>query len=191
MKRTIFGVFLLFVFCFVGPVYSGTDKKDECNTEKKKVAIGSAFYEQGNLKKMLIGRLQERGYEVKDFTEGDPAKKLDYPGIADLLAGEVSKGNYDKGILICGTGMGMSIVANKHPRVYAALVEDEYAARYSRIFNNSNVLCFGQFVTAPEKAVDILDVWLVTKFADHPKWGDYCRNIALPQIADIEKKVFK
>lgn len=191
MKRTIFIVFLLFAFCFALPAYSETDKKDKCNTEEKKVAIGSAFYEQGNLKKTLIGRLQERGYEVKDFTAGDPAKKLDYPGIADQVAGEVSKGNYDKGILICGTGMGMSIVANKHPRVYAALVEDQYAARYSRIFNNSNVLCFGQFVTAPEKAVDILDTWLDTKFADHPKWGEYCRDVALPQITAIEKKVFK
>jgi len=191
MKRTIFGVFLLVVFCIAMPAYSETDKKGECNTEKKKVAIGSAFYEQGNLKKALIGRLQERGYEVRDFTEGDPAKKLDYPGIADQVAVEVSKDNYDKGILICGTGMGMSIVANKHPGVYAALVEDEYAARYSRIFNNSNVLCFGQFVTAPEKAVDILDVWIDTKFADHLEWGDYCRNIALPQITKIEKKVFK
>ncbi|MBW1818178.1 MAG: hypothetical protein JRJ60_13590 [Deltaproteobacteria bacterium] len=56
---------------------------------------------------------------------------------------------------------------------------------------NSNVLCFGQFVTATEKAVDILDVWLDTKFADHAKWGDYCRDVALPQITAIEKKVFK
>ena len=191
MKRSIFAVFLLFAFCIAMPAYSETVQKDKADATKKKVAIGSAFYEQGGLKKALIERLRERGYEVKDLTEGDPAKKLDYPGIADQVAVEVSNGSYDKGILICGTGMGMSIVANKHPRVYAALVEDEYAARYSRIFNNSNVLCFGQFVTAPEKAVDILDVWIDTKFADHPKWGDYCRNVALPQIAGIEKKVFK
>ena len=191
MKRSIFVVFLLFAFCIAVPAYSETVQKGTADASKKKIAIGSAFYEQGNLKKMLIERLRKRGYQVKDFTEGDPAKKLDYPGIADQVAVEVSNGHYDKGILICGTGMGMSIVANKHPRVYAALVEDEYAARYSRIFNNSNVLCFGQFVTAPEKAVDILDVWIDTKFADHPKWGDYCRNIALPQITKIEKKVFK
>ena len=140
MKRKIFVVFLLFAFCFALPAYSETVQKGKTDATKTKIAIGSAFYEQGNLKKTLIGRLQERGYEVKDFTEGDPAKKLDYPGIADQVAVEVSKGNYDKGILICGTGMGMSIVANKRPRVYAALVEDEYAARYSRIFNNSNFL---------------------------------------------------
>jgi ribose 5-phosphate isomerase B len=191
MKRSIFVVFLLFAFCIAVPAYSETVQEETADASKKKIAIGSAFYEQGNLKKMLLERLRKRGYEVKDFTEGNPAKKLDYPGIADQVAVEVSNGHYDKGILICGTGMGMSIVANKHPRVYAALVEDEYAARYSRIFNNSNVLCFGQFVTAPEKAVDILDVWIDTKFADHPKWGDYCRNIALPQITKIEKKVFK
>ncbi|MDM8524105.1 RpiB/LacA/LacB family sugar-phosphate isomerase [Desulfococcaceae bacterium HSG8] len=188
MKRTIMGVVLLFAFCLTVPAYSGSDQKDAA---KMKVAVGSAFYGQGELKKTLIGRLREKGCEVRDFTEGDPAKKLDYPGIADQVAAEVSKGNYDRGILICGTGMGMSIVANKHPRVYAALVEDEYAARYSRIFNNSNVLCLGQFVTAPEKAADILDTWLDAKFADHPKWGKYCRETALPQIAEIEKKVFK
>ena len=82
MKRTIFGVFLLFAFCSAMPAYSETDQKDKADATKTKIAIGSAFYEQGNLKKTLIGRLQERGYEVKDFTEGDPAKKLDYPGIA-------------------------------------------------------------------------------------------------------------
>ena len=75
--------------------------------------------------------------------------------------------------------------------MYAALVEDGYAARYSRIFNNSNVLCLGQFVTAPEKAVDILDTWLDAEFADHTKWGQYCRDTALPQIVEIEKRVFK
>ena len=158
---------------------------------KMKVAIGSAFYEDGELKKTLITELEKRGIEVKDFTEGDPAKKMDYPEIADQVAGEVSQGHYDRGILICGTGMGVSIVANKHPRVYAALVEDEYAAKYSRIFNNSNVLCLGQFITAPQKAADIVDTWLKAEFADHPVWGPYNRDIALPQISSIEKKVFK
>ncbi len=158
---------------------------------KQKVAIGSAFYEEGELKKTLIKRLESKGYEVKDFTQGDPEKKLDYPEIAHQVAEEVSKGNFDRGILICGTGMGVSIVANKHPNVYAALVENEYAAKYSRIFNNSNVLCLGQFITAPEKATEVLDTWLEAQFADHPVWGPYNRDIALPQISKIEKEVFK
>jgi len=159
--------------------------------EKQKVAIGSAFYAEGELKKALIQRLEERGYEVKDFTAGDPEKKLDYPEIAHEVATAVSQGECDRGILICGTGMGVSIVANKHPRVFAALVEDTFAAKYCRIYNNSNVLCLGQFITATPKAVEILDTWLDTKSFDHPQWGPYNRDIALPQINKIEGEVFK
>ncbi len=155
-----------------------------------KIAIGSAFYEDGELKQVLIKYLKEKGHEVKDFTAGDPEKKLDYPEIAHKVAKEISGGKFDRGILICGTGMGMSIVANKHPRVYAALVEDGYGAKYSRVFNNANVVCLGQFVTAPEKGVEIVDVWMTSKFADHPKWGPYNRDIALPEIASIEEEVF-
>lgn len=191
MGKTLFIIFLFIFSIFSVQVYSQSDKKDKVKETKIKVAIGSAFYGRGELKKTLIKRLEEKGFKVKDFTKDNSTKKLDYPSIADQVANEISKGNYDKGILICGTGMGMSIVANKHPRVYAALVENEYAARYSRIFNNSNVLCFGQFVTAPEKAIDILDIWLEAKFADHPKMGKYCRETVLPQVIKIEEKVFK
>lgn len=158
---------------------------------KPKVIIGSAFYNDGELKKALIDHLKSRGVEVLDVTDQAPSRKLDYPEIAHEVGAKVSKGEYDRGILICGTGMGMSIVANKHANVYAALVEDEYGARCSRHFNNSNVLCLGQFVTAPEKAIGILDVWLDSKFADHPQWGAYNRDIALPEISKIEKDVFK
>ena len=186
MKKLAFGMIMLFVFCLTVNVYSETNQN-----EKLKVAVGSAFYGDGQLKKALIKRLKEKGYEVKDFTPDDEKNKLDYPEIAHKVASEISKGNYDRGILICGTGMGMSIVANKHPRVYAALVENEYAARYSRIFNNSNILSLGQFVTTPEKGTEILDIWLGTKFADHPQWGQYCRETALPQVIKIEGKVFK
>jgi len=159
--------------------------------KKPSVAIGSAFYDEGELKAALIAHLKKRGYEVKDFTAGNPAKKLDYPQVAHLVAAEVSKGNFDRAILICGTGMGVSIVANKHAKVYAAVVDSVYAAKYSRIYNNSNILCLGQFITAPVMATEILDVWLNTKAFDHPKWGPYNRDIALPQIGEIEKEVFK
>lgn|SRR5688500_5472626 len=158
---------------------------------KRKVAIGSAFYEDGDLKRTLIKRLEEKGFDVTDVTQGDPADKLDYPEIAHEVGSRVSKGEFDRGVLICGTGMGMSIVANKHPKVFAALVEDTYGAKYSRIYNNSNVLCLGQFTTGAEKGAEILDTWLDTKFADHPKWGPYNRDIALPQISEIEGEVFK
>ncbi len=155
-----------------------------------KIAIGSAFYDEGELKHALIKHLREKGHEVKDFTAGNPKRKLDYPEVAHEVAKEISAGHYDRGVLICGTGMGVSIVANKHPGVYAALVVDEYAAKYSRIFNNSNVICLGQFATAPARACEIMDTWMEAKFADHPQWGPYNRDIALPQIAKIEKEVF-
>jgi ribose 5-phosphate isomerase B len=158
---------------------------------KPKITIGSAFYEEGELKNALIKHLRDKGFEVTDVTQGDPEDKWDYPEIAHEVGRRVSDGEFERGVLICGTGMGMSIVANKHPRVFAALVEDTYGAKYSRIYNNSNVLCLGQFITAPEKGTEILDTWLETNFADHPKWGPYNRDIALPQIAEIEEEVFK
>ncbi len=200
MNRAVLAMILLLAFCLPGCAPSTPLQSDEapairrnktCKVAKMNVAIGSAFYGAGDLKKALIARLKEMGHTVSDFTPDGQKDKLHYPEIAHKVAAEVSNGNCDRGILICGTGMGMSIVANKHPRVYAALVENEYAARYSRIFNNSNVLCFGQFVTAREKATDILDVWMGTDFADHPKWGKYCREIALPQVVRIEGEVFR
>ncbi len=191
MKKLFLSMILLVVFCLTVNVCSETDRNKKTEAVKVKVAVGSAFYGDGDLKKALMNHLKEKGYEVKDFTPDDKKNKLDYPEIAHQVAGEISKGNYDRGILICGTGMGVSIVANKHASVYAALVENEYAARYSRIFNNSNVLCFGQFVTTPEKAIDILNIWLETEFADDPQWGQYCRETAIPQVIKIEGEVFK
>ncbi len=73
-----------------------------------KVAVGSAFYRVGELKDALIKRLKEKGNEVKDFTPDDEKNKLDYSKIAHKVVGEICKGNYDKGILICGTGMSMN-----------------------------------------------------------------------------------
>lgn len=187
MKKVLFSIIILSVFSLTGNVYSELSQ----NKKTMKIAAGSAFYGDGELKNALIKQLKKQGHKIKDFTPDNEKNRLDYPEIAHKVADEISKGNYDRGILICGTGMGMSIVANKHPRVYAALVENEYAAKYSRIFNKSNVLCLGQFVTTPEKGTEILDVWLNTAFADHPEWGQYCRETALPQVIKIEDEEFK
>ena len=88
----------------------------------------------------------------------------DYPIIAQKVAKEVVAGNADKGILICGTGIGMSIAANKIKGIRAALCSDTFSARATRAHNNSNILCLGQRAIGECLALDIVDVWLHTEF---------------------------
>ena len=80
------------------------------------------------------------------------------------MASRVSRGEVGRGILVCGTGMGMAIIANKFPGVYAAVCENRTAAERARSINNSNVLTLGGFVTPPEEAKEIVEAWLMTEF---------------------------
>lgn len=110
---------------------------------------------------------------------------VDYPDFAAKVAGAVSSGEADRGIAVCGTGIGMSIVANKYPGVRAALCHDSYTARMSRLHNDANVLVLGGRVIGREVALEILKVWLATPF----EGGRHQRR--LDKIADIEKSVCK
>jgi len=110
---------------------------------------------------------------------------VDYPDFGTLLAQKVSKGELKRGILICGTGIGMSIVANKFPGVRAALVNDLYSARCSREHNDSNVLVIGGRVVGKELAKEIARVWLNTSFAG----GRHQKR--LEKIEALEKEKFK
>lgn len=87
----------------------------------------------------------------------------DYPDFAHALAKGIAEGRYDRGVLICGTGVGMSIAANRHPHVRAAVVSDTFSARMAREHNNANVLCMGERVVGQGLAKDILKVWLETQ----------------------------
>lgn len=127
-----------------------------------KIAIASdhAGYEY---KEKLKTFLNEIGFDFEDFGTNS-ADSVDYPDYAIKLSKKISLGEFNQGILICGTGIGMSITANKISGVRAAVCESTEAAKYSRLHNDANVLCLGSRITQLEKAKEILKVFLTTKF---------------------------
>ena len=127
-----------------------------------KVVIGS---DHGGFryKESIIDYLKVRGIEFVDVGTHTP-ESCDYPEIAREVAKRVAKGEFDRGILVCGTGIGMSIAANKVHGIRAALCSDTYSARVSRAHNNANVLCIGERVIGEHLALDIVDIWLKTGF---------------------------
>lgn len=127
------------------------------------IAVGSdhAGFE---LKEFLKLYLAEGGHRVLDMGTISPAS-TDYPDYAELVARAVSTGEAERGILVCGTGVGMAMAANKVPGVRAAFCPDLFTARMSREHNDANVLTLGARITAREFAREILDLWLTTKFS--------------------------
>lgn len=130
--------------------------------DKIKIAIGS---DHGGFdyKASIIKALQDKGYEVVDMGTYSP-ESCDYPLIAKKVARAVAKGDFEKGILVCGTGIGMSMAANKVKGIRAAVCGDTFSARATRAHNNANILCLGQRVVGEGLALDIVDIWLTTKF---------------------------
>lgn len=130
---------------------------------KSKIAIGSDHggYE---LKEALKSAIADEGYEALDLgCEG--AAPVDYPDFASQVAALVAAGDVERGVLVCTTGIGMSIVANRYPGVRAALVSDVTTARLSREHNDANVLVLGGGFTGKLLGREILRVWLGTRFA--------------------------
>ena len=113
------------------------------------------------LKRMLRERLAQAGFEVMDFgTEGEAA--VDYPDVAGPAAEAVSRGDAERGIVICGSGLGVSYTANRFPRVRAALATDPQMAEMARRHNDANVLALGADRLDPEAAWKIVETWLAT-----------------------------
>jgi ribose 5-phosphate isomerase B len=136
------------------------------------------------LKEELKAFLKSLGIEPIDmgtFNEDS----VDYPDFGVLVAEKVSRGELEKGILICGTGIGMSMVANKFPRIRAALANDLYSSRCSREHNDANILIIGGRIVGKELAKEIVRVWLETPFAG----GRHKRR--LEKIEALEKEKFK
>lgn len=131
---------------------------------KVRVAIG-ADHGGFRLKEALKKLLEELGHEVRDFGPERGDASVDYPDFALPLARAVAAGEWDRGILICGTGIGMSIAANKVPGVRCALAHDVYSARMTREHNDSNVLALGERVIGVGLAEEIVRVWLSTPFS--------------------------
>jgi len=116
------------------------------------------------LKASMIDLLSEMGHEVIDhgvFSE----QSVNYPEYAGAVVNDVEKGLAERGILICGTGIGMSMAANRSRKVRAALCHELFTARMSREHNDANVLCLGARVVGPGLALEILRTWMTTEFA--------------------------
>ncbi len=127
-----------------------------------KIAIGSDHVGV-ELKPIIIDYLKELGHEVEDFGAYS-SERTDYPIYGKKVAEEVASGNFDCGILICGTGVGISIAANKVKGIRAVVCSEPYSAKLSKEHNNTNILAFGSRVIGPELAKMIIKEWLEAKF---------------------------
>jgi ribose 5-phosphate isomerase B len=113
------------------------------------------------LKDHLAEYLRNAGFDVKDFGNGEG---VDYPDVASEVAEAVARGEHDRALLICGTGLGMAITANKVPGVRAVTAHDPYSAERGRKSNDAQVLTMGARVIAPQAAEKVLDHWLESEF---------------------------
>ncbi len=120
------------------------------------------------LKKEIMAYLEKEGLEYRDFG-CDSTEAVDYPVYAKLVAKAVQSGECDKGILICGTGIGISITANKFKGIRAALCTDCFCAEATRLHNDANVLAMGGRVVGPGLAIKIVDTFLKTPFSNEER----------------------
>jgi ribose 5-phosphate isomerase B len=125
----------------------------------KKVAIG-ADPNANVLKDTVKKHLTDLGYEYEDYGSDDPI----YANVAFKVAEAVASGKHDRGILLCGTGIGMSIAANKVPGAYAALCADPYSTERSRKSNNANIMTMGAQVVGPELAKTLVSIWMSSDY---------------------------
>lgn len=128
-----------------------------------KIALGSDHFGYA-LKRAICARLEELGHEPVDLGCSGAGEETDYPDIAVALAKEVAAGTYPRGILVCGTGIGMAIAANKVPGVRAACCHDPFSAERSRKSNDAQVLTLGSQIVGPSLALSLVDRWLESEF---------------------------
>ena len=146
----------------------------------QKVIIGSdhAGY---TLKQEVIAHLKEQGLDVTDVGT-DSTASCDFPVFAEALCHQIQDGTFSLGILICGTGIGMSMVANKCRGIRAACCSETYSARLTRMHNDANVLCFGARVVGSGTALDMVDAFLSTEFLG----GRHQRRVDM--ISDVDAR---
>ena len=144
-----------------------------------KIAIGSD-HRGFHLKEKVTAMLRAKGHDVDDQGTLAP-ESVDYPDFAVLVAQKVSHGDVERGILVCGTGIGMAIAANKFPGVRAAPCTDEITAEISRRHNDLNVLCLPADMVSPRTVERMIDVWVDTEF----EGGRHSRRVE--KIHEIEK----
>ena len=145
-----------------------------------KIAVGC---DHGGLehKNAIVEHLKERGFDVTDFGIYEQVS-VDYPDIAEKLCVSILSGENQLGILVCGTGIGMSIAANKFKGIRAAACSEHFSAKYTRLHNNSNVLCLGGRVIGVGTAIELADLFVDTEFE-----GDRHQR-RIDKITAIEQK---
>ena len=134
-----------------------------------------------DLKEAIVAYLREEGHEVKDFGSYDK-NSIDYPDYVFPVAEGVARGEFDRGIVICTTGIGVSIAANKVQGIRCALVTDEYSAKMTREHNDTNMLALGANVTTVIRAQGIVEIWLSEPFSQGER-----HQRRIDKISDYEK----
>ncbi|MGD1818533.1 MAG: RpiB/LacA/LacB family sugar-phosphate isomerase [Pleomorphochaeta sp.] len=147
----------------------------------------SGFELKTAIKEFLI----EKGYEVLDFGIEDKDHPKPYFEQAPKVAKAIQNKEADKGILVCGTGQGMAIVANKHKGIYACVVDSVFSGERAKIVNQANVITLGGWITAPFIATEIVEGWLNRSFCEKMEFKkDFLTN-AFNNVVEIEKENFK
>ena len=129
----------------------------------KTIALGNDEAAVG-LREIITAHLESLGYAVDTFGPSSVSDSVDYPDIAVDVAQRIANGDYERGILICGTGIGMAIAANKVPGIRAAQAADSYSAERARKSNNAQILALGARTLGPELAKTIVDSWLASEY---------------------------
>ena len=138
-----------------------------------KIAIGSDHAGLG-LKAAIAAQLKSKGHDVTDLGT-HTAESCDYPVYAKAVAHGVADGSFARGVLVCGTGQGMAMAANRVPGVRAAVLADTFSARMTAAHNDCNVLCLGARVVGEGLALDLVDVWMATAF----EGGRHARRVGM------------
>ena len=134
------------------------------------------------LRNVLMEHLREKGYECIDFGPSDPADKVNYPEPGRLVAEALMRGEIHKGVLICGTGIGISLAANKVPGIRAAVCSEPYSAKLTVEHNNANIIAMGARVVGTELAKMIVDEFFAARF----EGGRHAMRVDM--ISEIEAK---
>jgi ribose 5-phosphate isomerase B len=137
-----------------------------------------------NLKKVLYDHLKSKNIDITDLNYSATKENAMYPEIGFNLAKQIAAGNYDRGISICGTGLGMAMIANKVEGVYAGVCHDVFSAERLRKSNDAQVITMGERVIGPELAKTIIDAWLVSEFSGGGS------TAKVQQMRDLEKQSF-
>jgi ribose 5-phosphate isomerase B len=143
------------------------------------------------LKEEVVKHLRSQGYDVLDFGIPNTEEPKPYFMQAPKVANAILNNEAEKGILVCGTGQGMAIVANKFKGIYACVVDDVFSAERAKIVNNANVITMGGWITAPFLACQIADAWLAMEFTQKMEFKkDFLTN-AFNQVQAIEQENFR